>query len=59
MVDKATPIVTMHDALPLFGFAAAALIVAGGLPVYATTLLLGLIGWAAIGCAPDAYECPI
>jgi hypothetical protein len=38
---------------------AAALIVAGGLPFYAMTLLLALLGWAAIGCAPDAYECPI
>jgi hypothetical protein len=38
---------------------AAVLIVGAGLPLYAITLFLALLGWAAIGCAPDAYECPI
>jgi hypothetical protein len=40
-------------------WATAALVVAGGLPLYAVTLFLFAIAAAAVGCAPDAYECPI
>jgi hypothetical protein len=38
---------------------AAALIVVAGFPLYAITLFLAVLGFAATGCAPDAYECPI
>ena len=85
-------IATMHDALPLFGFAAlliagaalldlgawwtlrgkslrrlrpragriafATVLAVASLPAWAYGALLALIGWASVGCAPDAYECP-
>jgi hypothetical protein len=84
---------TLHDSLPLFGYAAllllascvpvlaamwtlraeaprrrlgragrhvvAAVLVVAGIPVYAYTALFALLAIASIGCAPDAYECPI
>jgi hypothetical protein len=37
----------------------AAVLVVAGLPLYAYTALLALLAIAAIGCAPDAYECPV
>jgi hypothetical protein len=37
---------------------AAVFIVGAGLPLYGLTLVIGLIAWATVGCAPDAYECP-
>jgi hypothetical protein len=37
---------------------AAVFIVGAGIPLYGFTLILGLIAWASVGCAPDAYECP-
>lgn len=40
-------------------WATAALIVIAGLPLYALTAFAIVIGFAAIGCAPDAYECPL
>jgi hypothetical protein len=83
---------TMHDALPLFGFAGliiigavvldagavwvvraaavrrrlpafgrfgvAAVLAVASLPAWAYGLLFALFGWATVGCAPDAYECP-
>jgi hypothetical protein len=83
---------TMHDALPIFGFAGliilgaavlnlgavwtlrasavrrrmpkvgrvgvAAVLAVASLPVWGYGLLFALFGWATIGCAPDAYECP-
>jgi hypothetical protein len=39
--------------------ATATLIVCAGSPLYLMTLLGFLIAVAAIGCAPDAYECPL
>ena len=85
-------IATVHDALPIFGFAGliilgaalldlgavwtvravavrrhvpafgrfgiATVLAVASLPVWAYGLFFGLIGWATIGCAPDAYECP-
>jgi hypothetical protein len=85
-------IATMHDALPLFGFAGlilggAAFVVAAAVWVlraaaprqrlpragrFAVAAALAvvsvpgwvyggffaLIGWATVGCSPDAYECP-
>jgi hypothetical protein len=39
--------------------AAAVLVVLAGAPLYAATLFVLLIGVAAFGCAPDAYECPL
>ena len=39
--------------------ATAAMIVVAGLPLYAITAFGLLIAVAAIGCAPDAYECPL
>jgi hypothetical protein len=38
--------------------ATAVLIVCAGSPLYLITLLGFFIGLAALGCAPDAYECP-
>jgi hypothetical protein len=36
-----------------------ALVIAlASLPVWAWALLYLLMGWATIGCGPDAYECP-
>jgi hypothetical protein len=80
-------IATLHDAVPMFGFAA--LLLAGALllsfgswwvlrrsgwgtwrivgalglivasvPAWGYGLLFALIGWASVGCSPDAYECP-
>jgi hypothetical protein len=37
----------------------AGLIVCAGAPLYALTLFAVVIGVAALGCAPDAYECPL
>jgi hypothetical protein len=34
-------------------------LVVAGFPLYAYTGLYALIAVAAIGCAPDAYECPV
>jgi hypothetical protein len=38
---------------------AAVAMVAAGLPLYGLTLLFASLGVAAIGCAPEAYECPV
>jgi hypothetical protein len=37
----------------------AAVVAIAGLPLYAYAAPYLLIGIAAIGCAPDAYECPL
>ena len=37
----------------------AGLVVIAGLPLYAYTALYLLIAVATVGCAPDAFECPI
>ena len=39
-------------------YALATLLVIGSLPVWMYGLFFALIGWATVGCAPDAYECP-
>jgi hypothetical protein len=38
---------------------AAGVVIAAGLPLYGLTLLMFVLAFAAIGCAPDAYECPV
>jgi len=40
-------------------FGIAAVLAVASLPVWAYGLFFALIGWAAVGCAPDAYECPL
>jgi hypothetical protein len=44
---------------PLGRLGVAAVLALGSLPVWAYGLFAALIGWAAVGCAPDAYECPL
>jgi hypothetical protein len=38
---------------------AGALLALAGTPLYAWTAFVILIGIAAFGCPPDAYECPL
>jgi hypothetical protein len=35
------------------------LIGVASVPLYAVAAFIGLIAYAALGCPPDAYECPL